>query len=48
MRVFLRDPKLFVLMFTIMFNVYITDLSCFDEYVRAATLITDKLRIDYG
>ena len=33
-----------VLVFTIMF-VYITDLACFDGYARAATLITDELRI---
>ena len=29
----------------IIFNVYLTALSCFDGYARTATLITDKLRI---
>ena len=28
-----------------MFNVYITGIACFDKYARAATLITDRLRI---
>ena len=32
-------------MFTIMFNMFITDLAYFDGYARAATLITDILRI---
>ena len=31
----------------IMFNVYITALSCFDEYVRATTLIADNSCSDY-
>ena len=30
------------------FNVYITALACFNGYVRAATLITDRSQIDYG
>ena len=33
--------------YMIMFNVYITDLACFDGYARAATLITARLRMDY-
>ena len=37
-----------VLMFMLIFNVYITDLACFDGYARAATLITDRLRTGYG
>ena len=32
----------------IMFNVYITALACFDGYARTTTLITDRLRTDYG
>ena len=28
-----------------MFNGYMAALACFDGYVRAATLITDRLRI---
>ena len=31
--------------YMIMFNACIMALACFDGYVRAATLIADKLRI---
>ena len=31
--------------YMIIFNVYITAFGCFDAYARAATLITDILRI---
>ena len=31
--------------YMIMFNVHITAFACFDGYARAATLITDRLRI---
>ena len=34
----------YINVYMIMFNVYITDLACFDGYARAATLITDSLR----
>ena len=33
--------------YTIMFKVYITALACFDGYVRAATLIANRLRIAF-
>ena len=33
--------------YMIMFNVYITALGCFDGYVRAVTLIADRLRITF-
>ena len=31
--------------YMIMFNVYITALACFDGFVRAATLVAERLRI---
>ena len=34
--------------YMIIFNVYIMALACFDGCARAATLITDTLRIHYG
>ena len=34
--------------YMIMFNVYITTLAYFDRYAKAATLITSRLRTDYG
>ena len=33
--------------YMIKFNMYITALAGFDGYARAATVITDILRIDY-
>ena len=33
--------------YMIMTNICITALACFDEYVRAATLITDSSYSDY-
>ena len=34
--------------YMIMFSMYITALGCFDGYARAETLISYRLRIDYG
>ena len=37
----------YIHVYMIMFNVSITALACFDMHARAASLITDRLRIDY-
>ena len=38
----------YINVYVLMFNLYITALVWFDGCVRAATLIADRLRIDYG
>ena len=38
---------IYINVYMIMFNVYIMALVCFDRYAKAATLITDSLRINY-
>ena len=37
-----------ITVYMIMVHMYLTALASFDVYARAATLITDRLRVDYG